>query len=259
MNQRRFKILVPILTLIFCMTLIEFGLSLYYGKNTAYYVWRPHLAFEYDLDTLVLKGVSSLARTKINTIGARSDEISDKHHTKIAVFGGSTTECIVLDQSRTWTQLLQDSLNDSLDKEQSGYWVGNFGKSGNATNHHVLQTTNMLQNAQLKDAIFVLYLIGFNDLWKTIESTEEYVNFDLEILRRSAFMVVPDKDLPLHRRTGTWKFLKRTRYKYRQNKHDKKELADLYLQIRHKRLEVEKTSRMPELSDGLSSLQKEPG
>ncbi len=256
MYQRLFKILVPLFTLFICAICIEVGLSLYFGKNDTYYIWRPHLEFQYDLDTTVLNGVSPIAHSSFSDIGARSDRITEKHHTKIAVFGGSTTECIVLDQDKTWTQVLQNALNTSSDRDHSGFWVGNFGKSGNATNHHVLQTAEMLQDEQLKDTKLVIYLVGFNDLWKTIEGLDEYVNFDPEILKRSAFMVVPDRELPFHRRTGTWKFLKRTRYNYRLQKHDKKKLADLYKQIRKKRLEAEKTTAMPELQAGLDHYMK---
>ena len=46
---------------------------------------------------------------------------------RILTLGGSSTECLVLDQTEAWPQLLQDRLNET-NKYQ--VWVGNAGQSG---------------------------------------------------------------------------------------------------------------------------------
>jgi len=254
MNQRLFKILVPLFTLGICVVFIEIGLSFYFGKNDTYYVWRPHLEYTFGLDDVTLRGVSKFARSTYSSLGIRSDEISPQITYKIAAFGGSTTECAALDQNATWTQLIQSSLNK--DKGKDNFWVGNFGKSGNDTHHHILQTKKMLENKQLNDTKLVLYLVGFNDANRAMKNMNKYLNLDQEELRRASFMVVPDEDLPLHRRTAIWKFLKHVRFNLRLNKYEKEELAELYSQVRKKRLEVAKTDVMPNLEAGLNRYRK---
>lgn len=249
MNQRIFKLLVPLGALLICVILIEVGLSFFFGKNDTYYIWRPHLEYTFGLDDVTLRGVSKFARSTYSSIGARSDEISAQPSYKIAAFGGSTTECAALDQDATWTQLLQSGLNQ--ESKHGPFWVGNFGKSGNDSHHHIIQTKKILENEQLRDTQLVLYLVGFNDVNRAMQNEDKYLNFDPEKLRRAAFMVVPDEDLPLHRRTALWKFLKHVRFNLRLNKYEKEELAELYKEVRKKRLEVKKTRLMPNLETAL--------
>lgn len=254
MKQKYFKFTIPVVTLLVCVIFLEIGLSFYYGKNDEYFIWKPHLEYSFGLDDITLRGVSKNAKSIFSSLGARSDELLNTKQFKVISFGGSTTECAALDQDATWTQILQSSLN----AEAGGLpiWVGNFGKSGKDSNHHILQTQEMLKNEQLSDAKMVLYLVGFNDLNRAIRNTDMYINNDPEILKRSAFMVVPDQHLPLHRRTAIWKFLKDLRYKRQLKKYGKEELAELYKQVRKKRIDVKKISDMPNLELGLQHYKK---
>ena len=254
MKQKLFKITVPFFAILLCLLIIEIALSFIYGKNDTYYVWEPHLEYHFGLDDVTLRGVSKNAKSTFNSIGARSDELTANKQFKILSFGGSTTECAALDQDATWTQILQASLN--AQGNGPSYWVGNFGKSGKDSNHHILHTQEMLNNKVLNDAKMALFLMGFNDLNRAIRHPEKYINNDPEILKRSAFMVVPDQHLPLYRRTAIWKFLKDIRFKRRLKKYDKEELAELYKQVRQKRIDAKKISDMPDLTEGLEHYKK---
>lgn len=250
MRKNLFKVIVPLVTFFVCFLLIELGLSFFYPKNINYFVWRPHLEFQYELDTDVLRGVSPFAKSTFNSIGARSDEITNQHVVKIPVFGGSTTECIVLDQKKTWTQILQDSLNDALATKGVEAWVGNFGKSGNGTNQHILQTKEVLKLPEMQDSKIVVYLIGFNDLMKTLKDTERYVSNERKTVQLSAFQVIPDSNLPYYRRTATWKFLKQTKYQINLNKYEKEHLGIVYNDVRATRQSVSKVDEVPNMNRG---------
>ncbi len=249
-----FKFLVPIITFILCFLLIELILSFSYPKNNNYYIGKPFQKHSFSLDTAVLRGTSPLAKISYNSLGARSDEISENNLYKIITFGGSTTECVALDQEKTWTELLEKSLNKNNDSTL--FWVGNFGKSGNGTNHHILQTELMLQNDRLSDAKIVLFLIGFNDLNMSLQNTELYSNPDNQEINLSSFMIIPDKDLPLYRRTAIWKFLKHTNYQMGLNSYTKEELVKAYNEVRTARLSSKKKKQIPNLDIGLKHYKK---
>ena len=255
MYTRIFKIIVPIVTVIICVILAEVILSFFYTGNESYYVWKPHWEYTFGLDNTVLRGVSNKPYSLYNSLGIRSDEFNPKeNYYKILAFGGSTTECQALDQEKTWTQILQQILNK--DNSKDSYWVGNLGKSGSNSNHHVLQTTEMLKKEELQDVKLVMYLVGFNDLIRSLKVGDEYINYDLKKLQRRSFKVVPDEDLPFVRRTALWKFLKDVKYRLLLNKYDNEDLVQLYKDIRKTRKEAEKTSIVPNLDSSIAHYKK---
>ena len=107
--------------------------------------------------------------------------------------GGSTTACFALTQEKTWTALLEGKLGAS-------YWVGNFGRPGNNSNHHVLQFKQILKKPDLKDAKTVLIMLGVNDFVAYLISSERYVNSTNQELDRLAFQHIPNEDLPFYKK-----------------------------------------------------------
>ena len=84
----------------------------------------------------------------------RGDEITGQHDYRILAVGGSTTECLFLDQDESWPAVLQRLLNGIGDEPH--VWVGDIGVSVRATKHHVLQLHYGLPQWPRIDTVLVL-------------------------------------------------------------------------------------------------------
>ena len=102
-----------------------------------------------------LVGVSG-GEFRTNSRGIRGPEFSDTDRYRILCVGGSTTECLYLDDVKSWPHVL----GERLGREGPGVWVGNVGMSGTlAVTHAVL--LEHLPEATMVDCWIVL--CGIND------------------------------------------------------------------------------------------------
>jgi len=139
-------------------TLLALGLGeaiLRLVSGNACYVWPPHMHQELYPAPDVMPGVSGTSRFLVNSIGLRGDEPAKDRDIRILTLGGSTTECLYLDQTEAWPHVLQDLLGPHV-------WVGNAGRSGLTTRHHRLQAETLLDEIPGIDVVIVL--AGANDL-----------------------------------------------------------------------------------------------
>ncbi|RJQ21534.1 MAG: hypothetical protein C4560_03510 [Nitrospiraceae bacterium] len=93
-----------------------------------------------------------------NSLGFRGEEPPDdfdKHLTTVTI-GGSTTECSLLTEGKTWT----DVLGKHLQKAFRNIWINNAGLDGHSTYGHVVMMEDYV--AELKPDN-VLFLVGIND------------------------------------------------------------------------------------------------
>ncbi|MGE0538357.1 MAG: SGNH/GDSL hydrolase family protein [Pirellulales bacterium] len=79
---------------------------------------------------------------------------------RVICLGGSTTECLFLDNADAWTSRLMSQLNGAA---SGRYWVGSAGRSGYASGHHL----RFLAESPLVDhAAAVVVLVGIEDLMR---------------------------------------------------------------------------------------------
>jgi lysophospholipase L1-like esterase len=174
-----------------------------------YYVWPPDLQKVFRPIPEVMPGISGESRFIINESGIRGDSFSKEDGYRILTLGGSTTECLYLDQSEAWPALLQRSLNKRLGR--SDIWVGNIGKSGHNTNQHRLQLEKLLEQYPRID--LVVLLIGMNDMSRRLIEDADYrpINWEQPEQRHAqldkAFSVYPDLEpgRPFYTRTAIWR------------------------------------------------------
>ncbi|MFT7421437.1 MAG: hypothetical protein ACI9QN_002368 [Arcticibacterium sp.] len=84
---------------------LELALSWVYDFPDGYYTNTPNKHFGMKLDLEFIGGVhDDVSSVSFNSLGARSEEVSDSYKHKILAIGGSTTLCIALTQEKTWTQ-----------------------------------------------------------------------------------------------------------------------------------------------------------
>ena len=151
-KQHLFTILLlcssTVVTLLLAETVLRFALP------NSYYVWPPHLKNVFKPYQDVMPGISGESRFEINSLGIRGDEPTPSHTYRILTIGGSTTECLYLDQFETWPYLLQKTLDENTPNHN--VWVGNAGKSGQTTRHHLTAMRYLPLREMRIDAIILL-------------------------------------------------------------------------------------------------------
>lgn len=104
-------------------------------------------------------GLDKSIRYSTNSIGFRGEEPPfhfEKHYSIITV-GGSTTECSLLDDTKTWSYKLNDLLSNKIDS----IWVNNAGIDGCSTfGHQVLLDEHIFK---LKPNM-IIFLVGVNEI-----------------------------------------------------------------------------------------------
>jgi lysophospholipase L1-like esterase len=163
----------------------------------------------------ITPGISGDSEFRTNSDGLRGDELAPRHTYRILAVGASTTICRLLDQSETWTDLLQQTLNRNTPQKQ--IWVGNGGVSGLTTNHHVVALQHWPLRELKIDA--VILLIGVNDLairlsrdsgWEPTSLDTPKVKYDL-LAQNFNGTVVTDPSAPIYERTAIWRLLRKVK------------------------------------------------
>lgn len=135
-----------------------------------------------------LSGIEGPGRYTTNALGIRGGPLPSSG-TRMLCVGGSTTECIYLDDTETWPYLLMETLNGAGQPA----WVGSVGISGYSTVEHL----DFLARSPLLESIdTVIVLTGINDFIR-------YLNGGIELGPRPLWRrtVLAGAALNLHRRT----------------------------------------------------------
>lgn len=153
-----------------CLVVLELGVRV---RNE--YFNRTPLGFPpgsknvFDLSRWHLTGESRTVTFTVNRLGLRgpmppAGPPAGGHTYRIITIGGSTTECLALDDSQEWPHLLMQELNER--QKESAVWVGNAGVSGlTAVDHlYCLHSRPVLSQT---DAL--VFLIGANDCEAALE------------------------------------------------------------------------------------------
>jgi len=159
-------------------------------------MFPPNISHAFRPTPEVMTGINGESLFSTNSQGVRGDEISRKDSYRVLAIGGSTTECLYLDDTEAWPYLVQERLNQNLDRR---VWVGNVGRSGLTSRNYMIVVDDLLPFLGRIDAVVVL--AGINDLsfrlsrdvnWRPITlpmDQDTYMD-----LRLKTFMVDPYKE-----------------------------------------------------------------
>lgn len=212
------KIILLLISMSIGILLGELGVRTLYPSSKYYFVHRPYLRITFKPSSNIMPGIEGESRYIVNALGVRGDEFSPDQTYRILALGGSSTECHYLDQSETWTGLLQNKLNEYT----SGHkiWIGNIGKGGTNTRHHILHMKCLLQQYPNINAIIVL--AGINDLSLRLAEDIFYDPLFIknpgceEKLSVGAFSVLPvgcNFSLPYVKRSALWHLARKCKYR----------------------------------------------
>ncbi len=212
-------VLTLTISVLFCFIVVEVYLRLTSPPEAEktiipnrYYMNQPYINRIFY--PKFMPGIYGSSKFHTNRDGIRGTDI-DENAYKILCVGGSTTICEYLDNTETWPHLLMQKLN----REDSPVWVGNAGKAGLNTWHHILQVKYLLPQT---GADLVIILCGINDQelfirhFAEIESLPDSTKFKQELLNK-AFYSPPRNStisLPWYKKLVLWRRASFFRNKY---------------------------------------------
>ena len=210
------------------MIVISLGLTLVAGEFVLrmlsperYFVFPPGTERVNKPHPELMPGTSGEARFIINESGMRADPFPEDDRFKILAVGGSTTICSFLDQEETWTHLVQEKLSTAGRKA----WVGNVGRNGHNSRHHMLHVERLLD--QHADLDLVIILVGVNDMSMRLKRDVNYRRLEDEDpayrdrLIYQTFSVFPLRDANnafYFKNTEIYRLLRQVRRKIRYRK-----------------------------------------
>jgi lysophospholipase L1-like esterase len=159
--QRRPQLLACLIATICAWVAVEYLCRVYLSSadSTLFHRRPAGTIWKFYPSPAILPGISGESRSTINSLGIRGPEMPARSNAyRILCVGGSTTECLYLDDAETWPHLLMTNLN----RKESGQrvWVGNVGISGFSTvRHHQF----IVEEDLWKQMDCLVFLIGAND------------------------------------------------------------------------------------------------
>lgn len=171
-REHIYSAVLLIVGIVVALVASEFGTRVYFSiknEKNKYYVWPPNLRKIFKPTAGTMPGVNSIAHFNVNSDGIRGDEMSSKKQHRILAIGGSTTECLFLDQEKSWPYALQNRLNAL---HPADVWVGNAGKAGLSTREHFMHMKYLLP--QFPEVETVIILAGVNDLIRRLIEDKKY-------------------------------------------------------------------------------------
>jgi hypothetical protein len=251
LRSKNFKIML--ISILIALALGEGLLQFALPSENEYRMWLPHMQFTFEPDSSVIGGIHGASQFSINSEGLRSAEINPSAKLKILAIGGSTTIDMMLDQNETWTTLLQRNLQQTL----GSAWIGNAGKNGLNSFHHIDQIKVLLQ--QFPQCNTVLIFMGVNDLQVTLVRGKHTAGDSLERYNK-IFPVVPRQHFPLYQQSGYWRLAGMLKRKWIPN--PPKEMVldkEGKVLVKHRNLRAackQKTDTLPQWTAAISSYTK---
>ena len=243
-----------VIALLICEAALQFALPSMRGKG--YYFMPPNHRTLFRPRPGIMPGISGDSNFVTNSNGIRGDEFTTQDSYRILAVGGSTTECSYLDQSETWTHLLQENLSGNTRNQKA--WVGDAGLSGTTTRHHLVAMQHLPLREMKINA--VILLIGINDLSVRLSHDKDYdPNFlekpevKKELLYRTfsgTYHLYPED--PFYKRTALWQILRQAK-QMMSTEHIEDEDGRIYITWReHRRSASEMRDALPDLSSALA-------
>lgn len=210
-----YQVISLLLGLVAVFLLGEIVLRIVLPSQERFYLWPPNMKVTLQPDPELLSGISGAAHFYTNSLGVRGDEFAEEQKYRILAVGGSTTECLYLDDTEAWPYILQGKLSGA---KQMPIWVGNIGRSGRNTRDHILQLKYLLPQYPKIDAAIVL--AGVNDLHLKISDRQYDPQFTAKPIfetayKPRAFSMLPSEKPAYHyTRLGWWRTAQKFKHAY---------------------------------------------
>ncbi len=236
--------------------LSELALRFVFPRPESFYVRRPNLHVTFTPREDIMPGVSGPSEFITNSLGIRGDEFAENQPYRILAIGGSTTECVYLDQYKAWPYLIERRLRESTGLN---VWVGNVGVSGHNTRDDIMYMKYLLQQYPKIDA--VLNLVGANDLALGLSNPNYNPHFlespgaETEAVRKAFYMRPSRFEKLLYRKTALWNLLMVLQREYLSGPRQDRR-GERYRKWRNDRKGAGIVDRLPDLEPGLTEFRR---
>ncbi len=147
------------------------------SKITGYYIWQPNLEYIFFPNSSIFHGISGESHFTINNLGYRGVEFNNhENEYRILMIGGSTTECLYLDDKEAWPYVLMNLLAKTKDNKK--VITMNTGKSGHGLRNNILELKYLPENYEPDLTIMmlgvndVLFKLSRKDAWQPFNESE---------------------------------------------------------------------------------------
>ena len=249
------RVLLALSGLLVGLVLSELVVSLLYPRPQQFYVRRPNLSRTFSPFPDVMPGVAGPTRFITNSLGIRGDEFAESQQYRILAVGGSTTECVYLDEEKTWPSLIQRNLVEATGLR---IWVGNVGVSGHNTRDHIVYLKYLLPQYPRIDTVVIL--AGFNDFTLRTSHADYDAHFlkrpgaERETLRRSFYMLPSKSEPTLFRKTALWNLGRQFQIYFSGPRQDGR--GERYRKWRSDRQQAALGDQLPDLEPGLGEFRR---
>jgi len=201
---------------IILLLVLEFAARLVFSVPHGYFLLTPNTKLGFRFPSGLLADVPGGApKHSVNAQGVIGDSLSGQDTYRILAIGGSTTACSALDGPRTWPARVQAILAER--RSPGRIWVGQVGKAGLNTRHHLITLSRFLPQHPKLDGLILL--VGVNDFLLCLGQGEQFAPMSLEqidsnpeLLARTFEITPPETGLmPWYKRLGLWGLAVRTR------------------------------------------------
>jgi len=155
------------------------------------YVWPPNFGYVFNPDPEIFRGISEESHFTINSLGYRGEKIKNPDDEyRILIIGGSTSECLYLDNKETWPYLLMQELGETIDNKK--VITMNIGKSGHGLRNNLL-ALKYLPDYYEPDLLIIL--TGANDVLFKLSRKNAWQPFNEDEYDRTesyTFSVTPE-------------------------------------------------------------------
>jgi len=253
---------VATFALFFAVAAAELVLRLTLPEVNGYYVWWPSLRRIFQVEEGLMPGIDGPTLFQVNSQGFRGDEISEEDDYRVLCVGGSTTECLFLDQPDAWPEGVERLLNAR--QQALRVWVGNAGKSGLNTRDHIVQLKKILPPHPEVDA--VVLMIGVNDMMLRLSRDAKYDPDFMQgegaedfILPRSFQMLPLDREgrKLSYQKTALWRLASRVKDAlFQSNKVQDNAGSNIKYWREHRRTAPAFRDRLPDMTPGLEEYRR---
>ena len=154
---------------------LEFGARYVHGlyrPQAPFHTRGGHIDYTRTIEAADVRGIEGVSHFTTGPRGIRAPHPPEPGAMQVLCIGGSTTECVYLDDPETWPSLLDQNLSESLPGTK--LWVGNVGISGFHTREHLAFVRS---SPLLKRCRVLVVQPGINDLWRYLAQEESYTDF----------------------------------------------------------------------------------
>lgn len=176
------------------LVLAEVALRIVAPQRKDFLVWPANIKHVFRPNREVMPAHSEEAHFSSNSRGLRGPETGPDAEARVLAIGGSTTECLYIDEASAWPLRLSRLLATGGRQ----VWSGSAGLSGLNSGDHVIHAKFLVPRLPRIDV--VVALMGVNDLAVALGAPDTYravpadiVDHPSEPLLRRAFQQVPGR------------------------------------------------------------------